>query len=281
MIGRGVKMAGFMKIIILFYFVCFSAVYAETALEDQKKIQKQQMIRWQEELEKINKIRRNENRIMLLVSRILNQSPENVKALNVLGAYYLKTGRTKLADIIFTRALKKDPKNSSVHNNKGLVFLKEGREREAFLAFQKSLRYKRSNYASAANLGSLYLKAYEHGQALDFMARAYRQVRSRPNLAQGSVLDVGNNYAVALSWAGDFNRSRSVFKELVNSYPDSLDLAANYAVLLAKDLRERSPARTALRKMDFLDKTGRYSKKRREIRKYLESKKIKGDNKGR
>ena len=232
------------------------------------RIQRQKMKQWLKRLESLKRSK-SEATLLQVVSQILNQDPNNIQALNTLGVFYLQRGKTSLAKIIFTRALKKHPKNSSLHGNLAMIALKEGKKEEAIKAFRKSLSYRYSNYASAANLGTLYMQAYEYDSALEYLDLAYNRAKRYLSLANFDVVKTGNNYAVALSWSGNFGKSEDIFQELIGNNPESVELLLNYAILLGKNMGRKEKSYRFLQKADLMDKKGRYARKIKALRAYL------------
>ena len=247
----------------------------EDSREEENRIRqkKQQMKQWLKQLDSLKKNNKKEEPLLALTSKILNEDPDNIQALNTLGVFYLRGGKVSLAKIIFTRALKKHPKNSSLHSNLALIALKEGRKEDAIEAFQKSLSYRYSNYAAAANLGTLYMQAYEYNLALDYLSLAYSRAKQYLSMVHYEVVKTGNNYAVALAWSGDFQKSEDIFEELVKNNPQAVELLLNYAILLGRDLKNTEKAYTLLHKVDMMDRSGRYASSIKALRKYLKGKK--------
>ncbi len=283
-----------MKIILfLCVLLCFSPVFLvkaewvdeeeDIAVENQEEKseaeeakhqarQKRQRLRqWLKQLEAFKRSKK-ERVLVDLVSKILNEDPDNIQALNTLGAFYLQNGKTLMAKIIFTRALKKHPKNSSLHNNLAVIALKENKKKDAVEAFQKSLSYRYSNYSAGANLGALYMQAYEYDLALDRLSMAYSRAKQYLPLNHYELVKTGNNYAVALAWSGDFRKSRVVFEELIAKNPKVVELALNYAILLGRDLKRKSVSARMLNKADLMDTSGRYTRNIKALKKYLRAK---------
>ena len=236
----------------------------ELNLKDKAKMRasqkKQQLKKWLKQLESLKRTRK-ESTILNLVSKILNQDPNNIHALSALGAFYLQSGKLPLAKIIWTRALKKHPNNSSVHGNLAVLSLKEGKKEKAIAGFQKSLRKRYNNYASAGNLGTLYVQAYEDSLALEFLELAYSRAKRYLSLSHPKVLKIGNNYAVALARSGYLRKSEEVFQELIKKNPESVPFLLNYAILLGKDLKKKTKARQFARKAELMDKSDRYQRR--------------------
>lgn len=252
--------------------------FSENKKVDRTRQKKNQIGRWLKQLESLKRSRK-EAPILSLTTKILNKDPNNIQALNTLGAFYLQSGKIQLAKIIFTRALKKHPKNSSLHSNLAVIALKEGKKEEAIAAFRKSLGYRYSNYSAAANLGTLYMQAYEYDSSLEYLNLAYSRAKQYLSLKNREVLKTGNNYAVALSWSGDFDKSEDIFRELIENNPSSVELLLNYAILLGKDMKERKKSYQFLQKADLMDKSGRFARRIKALKRYLESEKKATNNK--
>ncbi len=240
----------------------------DDAKENRAYREQQKMKQWLKQLQALKRSKK-EDRLVSLVSKILNKSANNIQALNTLGVFYLRNGKTQLAKIIFTRALKKHPKNSSLHANLAIIALKEGKPEEAVKGFQKSLDYRYNNYSAAANLGTLYMKAYEYDSALEYLSLAYSRAKLKLSLNHREVVKTGNNYAVALAWSGNFKKSEDIFEELIKKNPGSVELLLNYAILLGKDMKKREESYRFLQKADMMDKSGRYARKIKALREHL------------
>lgn len=248
-----------------------SSVDVGRSEKDRKRIREQQVKQWEQELKEIKKTRENEDRITALGARILNFDSKNKVALLSLGTYYLETGRYQMAKIIFTRALKYYSENSSIHNNMGLILLKEGEIDTAALSFKKSLKYERKNFFAAGNLGSLYIQGYNYRSALDYLGLAYNGTKEELSVTHPQVVKTGNNYAVALSWSGNFRKADRVFRELIKNNPKEVELVMNHAILIGRNLKKKERALKTLKRVDFLDSSGLYTRKIRSLKKYLES----------
>ena len=248
-----------------------SSVDGGRSEEEQKRINKQKVKQWEQELKAIGKKRANEDRIISLTSRILNFDSKNKTALLNLGTYYLATGRYQMAKVVFTRALKHYPKISSIHNNMGVILLKEGEVEQAAVSFKKSLKYERNNFFAAGNLGALYMQGYNHRSALKYLDLAYHGVKDELSITNPDRVKTGNNYAVALSWSRSFRKASRIFEELIENNPKEVELIMNYAILLGRNMKKKKKALKILKRVDFLDNSGLYSRRVKALRKYLKS----------
>ena len=212
----------------------------------------------------------NEGVLTALIQQILNDDPDHEDALNTLGSFYLEKGWPQIAKILYVRALKAHPKNSSLHNNLAVTALKKGEREEAVAHFRKSLSYRYSNYSAAANLGALYMTAYEYDLSLDYMKMAYNRVRSYLPKGHPDAIKIGNNYAVALAWNKNFQKSQSILQDITRLRPLPPLVLLNYAILMGKDLKNIKPAFMLLRRADLLNKSGNYTKQIKAVRSYLE-----------
>ena len=238
---------------------------------DQRRAKNQRVQQNLKKLEALiqNKRQMKETTLVFVVSKILNDDPNNAQALNALGAFYLSNNKPQLAKIIFTRTMKAHPKNSSLYNNMGVVALKQGEVKESISYFRDSLKYRYSNYSAAANLGTLYMDSYDDNSSLDYLELAYNRASSYLPKDHLDVIKIGNNYAMVLSWNGSFRKANSVFSKITDVRRLPPDVLLNYAILLGKDLNNQKLAFMLLSKVDLLDQSGRYTKQVRTLRSYI------------
>ena len=280
-----------MKILLLLCVLCFLPVFfaesqwvdedlavehegeqsEEEEAEQQARQKKQRLQQWLKRLESLKRTKK-EPALLDIVSKILNEDPDNAQALNTLGAFYLQNGKTFMAKIVFTRALKKHPKNSSLHNNLAVIALKEDKKKDAVKAFEKSLSYRYSNYSAGANLGTLYMQAYEYDLALDKLSSAYSRAKQYLPLNHYELVKTGNNYAVSLAWSKEFRKSAAVFEELIAQNPKVVELSLNYAILLGRGLKRTTDSARVLNKADLMNTSGRYTRNIKALKKYLNAK---------
>jgi len=142
---------------------------------------------------------------------------------------------------------------------------------QAAVSFRKSLEYERNNFFAAGNLGALYIQGYNYRSALAYLDLAYNGVKEELSITNPHVIKTGNNYAVALSWSGNFKKAESIFGELIANNPKEVELVMNYAILLGRNLKSKAKALKVLKKVDFLDSSGLYSDRINSLRKYLKS----------
>ena len=153
----------------------------------------------------------------------------------------------------------------------GVILLKEDEVDQAAVSFKKSLKYERNNFFAAGNLGALYIQGYNYRSALDYLDLAYNGVKEELSITNPHVIKTGNNYAVALSWSGKFRSANRVFEELIENNPKEVELVMNYAILLGRNMKKKGRALKVLKRVDFLDRSGLYSRKAKALRRYLKS----------
>lgn len=255
--------------LILFVFITNTSFAQFDDIESVTNKESNQKLKiWIKTLDSLKRSKK-ETPIVQVVSKILNKDPNNINALNVLGAFYLQNKKIKLAKIIFTRALKNHPKNSSVHNNLAIIALQENKPQEAIKYLRTSIGYKYSNYSAAANLGTLYIKSYEYDYALEYLELAYNSALKRLPITNNKVNKIGNNYAVALAWSGDFDKAEDIFKQLIKYNPTNIEVLLNYVILLGKDLKNKKSASYFLKKIELINRNSSYTRKIRAIKKYI------------
>jgi len=245
---------------------------ASLAVND-RHASKQQRRNPEKELERLKQsMSRGENipeaRLLSLVSQVLNNDPENLQALNILGNFYLQKGQGQLAKIIYARALAAHPKNSSLYNNMGVIAIEKKDKSEAISQFRKSLQYREDNYLAAANLGVLHLDTYDYRSGLKYLRLAQYKMRyqspdDHPNLSQ-----VNSNYAIALVWdGGSFARANDVFRQAIQHAPRNVHLLINYSAFLAHYRKDYKQARQVIERADLLDHMGRHRRRIKTIEK--------------
>ena len=85
--------------------------------------------------------------------KVLNKSPDNSDALNLLGVVSLHLGDTELAVSLITRALVNSPNNPGFLNNLGQAFQDLGDSITAVTHFQNALKFSPENTDVLNNLG--------------------------------------------------------------------------------------------------------------------------------
>jgi tetratricopeptide (TPR) repeat protein len=111
---------------------------------------------------------------------ILQDEPNNVNALHLLGLAYLNTGRIPEAEELISRAIEHNPAVAELHNNRGLCRISLGRWGEAESDLREAIRLQ-PNFADAFNnLGLLFSRA---GRFADAEAAFIRAIRLKPEFA--------------------------------------------------------------------------------------------------
>ena len=195
--------------------------------------------------------RKSEKLIVDAASRILAKDSKDLKALNALGVYYLKTFKSGMAKIIFNRALKDHPEERALHNNLALVYLAEDDLRSALSSFRKSIRSSKYQLGTL-NLSSILIKHYDFRRALSPLEDAYDEVESDLRRGRETAVNIANNYAVALMGMDEGRKAKRIFNKIVDGGSRDPDVYLNYAVLLVDLLGEKKDGQRILSKLQFM-----------------------------
>ncbi len=109
---------------------------------------------------------------------VLNDEPENVNALQLLGLIHLKAGRFEKADRLISKAIELCPEVPELHNNRGLTRLGQGRLRESEFDILNAIRLKPEYPEAFNNLG---LVASRLERSADAEAAFIRAIGQQPN----------------------------------------------------------------------------------------------------
>ena len=247
-------------IYLLFIFCfCFSA--------QAKDRQKESLFQMEKKMKAVFK-QGSHGALLKSAAQVLAKNPKHLLALNYLGLSHLRRGKTGLARIIFEKALSYYPKDPRLHNNMGLIALKEGKKQAAVLAFRKSLDFERQYFPALLNLSSLYLEFYHYGEALPLLKKAYLTLNSNKKSQRAKdYVKIVNNYAVALTWAGDFERAEDIYKSLYKKDRVTTEGLINYAILLIHHLGDFDQALEILDQARFTAKSTRDQERVRKLKK--------------
>ena len=210
---------------------------------------------------------KDEKGVVESATRILGVDSKNLKALNALAVYYYNQGKFGLSRLILLRAVNDNPNNPTLENNLGMIALAEGKQKSAIASFRHAKELK-PNYAPAAvNLGAIYLEYRDYKKAADVLGVGYEAYKS--DLKRPGALDVANNYAVALSGAGDFDGAQTVFKKIMRVNDSNPQTLYNYAVLLAGRMKNKRDGEKLIAKLKLMADSS-MDKKISDLEKYMD-----------
>ena len=170
----------------------------------------------------------------------LAKNPKDVKALNLLGVYYLKKKKLGLANFAFDKALLYEKKSPAVINNLGVIEIKRGDVRKAIVNFKRALSVEPGYKSSQTNLSSIFLDFKDYKSAIGPVEDSYDDLRR--DLSRGSLMSVqaASNYAVALVGTGEAKKAKSIYEKILDSGSREIDVMMNYAILLSKVLKRKN-----------------------------------------
>ena len=210
---------------------------------------------------------KEEGLVVDAVSKRLAKDQNDLKALNLMGVFYLQQGKLGMARTVFNRALKTHPNEAALHNNLGVIFLTEGKMRPAIATFRKAMQLNSGYPIGAANLGSIFVEYKDFPRAVDLLKDGYGAVKG--DLKRGVGLDVANNYALALSGTGDADRAKSIYKDILKVDSGNVTAVMNYSILLIHKLKDKKEGEKQLNRLKFLAEDDRTRKQIEELEKAL------------
>ncbi len=126
----------------------------------------------------------------VLYKKILEEQPDNVDTISLLGTLNLQAGNLDAACLLLKKSIELKPDNAIAHNNLGSVFQSSGRFEEAITSYKHAITLKPDYDEAYYNLGNAF-------QAVDQLENAianYKQaIKLNPNDA-----DIHGNLANAL-----------------------------------------------------------------------------------
>lgn len=210
---------------------------------------------------------KDENTMVEAVAKVLGKDQNDLKALNALANFYLEHGKPGMARIIFARAQKAHPNEPGLYNNLGVISLNENKQRPAITNFRKAMEVKRGYAIGAANLGSIFVEYRDYARAAELLAEGYSTVSS--DLHKGVAMDVANNYALALSGAGDLDKAESIFKTILKNDNQNTTALLNYTILLVYKKKDKREAEKMLARLKFLLEDSHSRKRLEDMEKAL------------
>ncbi|TDJ31720.1 MAG: tetratricopeptide repeat protein [Gammaproteobacteria bacterium] len=110
--------------------------------------------------------------------QVLEQEPDNVNAMHLLGIMEQENGQSQAAIDLFTRALEKNPEDPILYNNLAATFMSLGELEQAEKQLQKALDIDGTQAESYSNLGRLQ---YRLGKLDDAEKNLQLALRVRPD----------------------------------------------------------------------------------------------------
>lgn len=210
---------------------------------------------------------KDEDILVQAVSKRLGKDQNDLKALNALAVFYIGQAKYGMAKILLNRALKAHPNEAGLHNNHGVIFLAQNNLRAAIIAFRKATQINSSYAIGAANLGSIFVEYKDFSRAVDLLKEGYSAVKS--DLRRGVGLDIANNYALALSGAGETSKARSIMQDILKVDSGNTTTLLNYSILLIHKLKDKKEGEKQLNRLKFLAEDERTRKAIDELEKAL------------
>lgn len=197
---------------------------------------------------------KSESGLVNAASQLLAKDSNNLHALNLLGVFYFEGQKYGLAKIIFNRAILAHPNEPALHNNLGVTFLAEGNMRKAIAEFKKSLEIKNDYRVGATNLGSIYLEYRDYSRSVAPLEAGYKIIEAelKKNSVTPAAIQVASNYAVALAAQEQYDKARSIYKQIIEVSPRNVPILMNYAILLVDRMKNYSDAKEILSKLKFV-----------------------------
>jgi superkiller protein 3 len=153
------------------------------------------------------------NQSIRLFEKAIVSSPDNVFALNGLGAGYGAQGNYDLAIKTLKKAVALNPKYSSAYTNLGVAFLKKGNTSEAEQTLKKAAEVNPSDSIAWFNLGSFYA---ERGKNTEAQLPLEKAIKLNPKLLEAR-WNLGGIYYKS----GKRSKAIEQLKEMIKIAPDS------------------------------------------------------------
>jgi Flp pilus assembly protein TadD len=153
------------------------------------------------------------NESVRLFKQAIATAPNNVFALNGLGAGYGAQGKYEFAIETLQKAIALNPKSSTAYTNLGVAFLKNGDTSKAEQMLKKAAEANRIDPIAWFNLGSFYA---ERGRNTEAQPALEKAIELMPKLLEAR-WNLGGIYYKS----GKRNKAVEQLKEMVKIAPDS------------------------------------------------------------
>lgn len=164
-----------------------------------------------------------------LYRRVLQQVPQHIDALHMLGLIAFQVGRNEAARDLIRQALLLKPDFAEAHSNLGTVLQQLGQREEAIASWRVAVECKPSFAEARSNLG-LALK--EQGRLEEAVATLRAAVRLKPDHAEAY-----NNLGAALYAQGRLVEAEASCREAVRLQPRSAGAHCNLGLALGGQKR--------------------------------------------
>lgn len=186
----------------------------------------------------------SDDKIYQGATRVLAQSPNDIRALNALAMYHYKRGRFDLCRFLLNKAIAANPKGAELYSNLGVVQLAQGEKREALKSFRKALEINSTEPVAASNLGAIYTQEKDYGKAQIVLEIAYNK-----GVRDARVL---NNYAITLTSQGKYEKAEDLYKTIIKDNSNNREYLFNYAVLLVDGSGKYQEALDVINRLKFV-----------------------------
>ncbi len=156
--------------------------------------------------------------------QVLSREPNNVRALQLLGALAMQVGRPDVAASLYGRTIAIDPDCTECHRGLGDALCSCGNLDGAIAAYQEAIRVEPASAGSHFRLGSVLQLRGRISEAVD----AYRgAVELKPDY-----VDALYNLGVALQSEGKFEEALAACERILELQSDHLDAHTNRGISL-------------------------------------------------
>ena len=193
---------------------------------------------------------RDEKALITAASNRLAKDQSDLRALNALAMFYYQDKKYGAARIALARAEKAHGDQPSIPNNLGVIDLAEDEPRAALAKFRKALGTKSDYAVAAANAGSIFAEYKHFAKSSELLERAYAAVKK--DMKAGAGPDVANNYALSLAAAGELEKAKAIYQELLKADGGNVTALLNYTILLVKRLKDKKEGEKQLNRLKFV-----------------------------
>ncbi len=181
-----------------------------------------------------------------LYRRILEQDPDDVDTLHLLGAVTAQQGDAQAGLELIDRAIALDPACADFHNNRGLILAGLGRVDDAIAAHRKAIELNADFAEAHNNLGNALVKL---GRLDEAEAEFRRTLVLRPDYANAH-----SNLGVVLHRQNKFDEAIAAYRGALGVQPNHAEAQSNLGAAL-REIGEMDKAIEAFRAAIAIDDT--------------------------